>query len=120
MKKTLLILFCGLSVLLISACNSSSPETQSSETPNYSSNYYSSYSPNYNSTPSSNVNDYKETAITPEEADNLRGTGYHNTRPNSSAEDIELSAAQVKCKQCGYHSDNGVNSLCDSCQAKGN
>lgn len=55
-------------------------------------------------------------ALTKEEADALRGTGYHGTRPNSSAESIELKAAMVKCKNCGMHSDNGSNSLCDECQ----
>ena len=55
-------------------------------------------------------------ALTKEEADALRGTGYHNTRPNSSAENTELAAAMVKCKNCGMHSDNGANSLCDECQ----
>jgi len=54
-------------------------------------------------------------AMTKEEADRLRGTGYHGTRPNSTAESMELSAAQVKCKTCGMHSDNGVNSQCDAC-----
>lgn len=57
-----------------------------------------------------------EEAMTKEEADKLRGTGYHNTRQNSNAEAIELKAAQVKCKKCGMHSKNGVNSLCDVCQ----
>ena len=55
-------------------------------------------------------------ALTKEEADALRGTGYHGTRPNSTAEDIELKAAMVKCKKCGMHSDNGSNSLCDECR----
>ena len=53
--------------------------------------------------------------MTAEEAERLKGTGYHNTRPNSSAERSALSAAQVRCKNCGYHSDNGSNSLCDYC-----
>ncbi len=55
-------------------------------------------------------------ALTQEEADALRGTGYHGTRPNSVAEDMELKGAMVKCKKCGMHSDNGSNSLCDECQ----
>lgn len=55
-------------------------------------------------------------ALSKEEADALRGTGYHGTRPNSSAESIEIKAAMVKCKNCGMHSDNGSNSLCDECQ----
>lgn len=50
-----------------------------------------------------------------EEAARLKGTGYHSTRPNSSAEDIELRAAQTKCKNCGYRTHNGSNSLCDYC-----
>lgn len=61
---------------------------------------------------------YREKALTKEEADALRGTGYNGTRPNSAAESMELKAAQVKCKECGYHSDNGSNSLCDYCQSK--
>ena len=59
---------------------------------------------------------YRKRALTKEEAEVLRGTGYHNTKPGSSAENMELKAAQVKCKSCGYHSDNGGNSLCDFCQ----
>lgn len=47
----------------------------------------------------------------------LRGTGFHNTRPNSQAENIEIEAASVKCGKCGRHSDNGVNSWCDSCRS---
>ena len=57
----------------------------------------------------------RERAMTKEEANRLSGTGYGGTRPNSSAEGIELKAAQVTCKNCGYHSDNGLNSLCDYC-----
>lgn len=67
---------------------------------------YSSTRPSLNRTP----------AMTKEEADRLSGTGYHGCRPNSTAEDMELKAAQVKCKNCGYHSDNGSNSYCDYCQ----
>lgn len=55
-------------------------------------------------------------ALTKEEADALRGTGYNGTKPNSTAESIELKAAMVKCKKCGMHSSNGSNSLCDECQ----
>jgi hypothetical protein len=74
-----------------------------------------SYSSTYSSTPTCPpVN--REKAMTKEEADRLRGTGYHGTRPNSSAEDIELKAAQTKCKNCGYRTHNGVNSLCDYCR----
>lgn len=55
-------------------------------------------------------------ALTAAEADALRGTGYHGTRPNSFAESTELKAAMVKCKKCGMHSNNGYNSLCDECR----
>lgn len=57
-------------------------------------------------------------AMTAEEAEKLRGTGYHGTRPGSPAEHNELRAAQVTCEECGYHSDNGVNSICDYCYEK--
>lgn len=67
-----------------------------------------------------NNSSFSKEALTDEEAENLRGTGYQNTRPYSSAENIEIQAAQVKCKECGKHSDNGLNSLCDSCQRKNN
>lgn len=83
------------------------------------------YTPSYNSyTPSSNSSYSSQgvtkkinttPAMTKEEAERLRGTGYNGTRPNSSAESMELKAAQVKCKTCGMHSDNGVNSQCDAC-----
>jgi len=75
---------------------------------------YSTYITNKETVPSKNT----KPALTKEQADKLRGSGYHNTRPNSVAEEIELKAAQVKCKECGYHSDNGSNSLCDYCQWK--
>ena len=58
----------------------------------------------------------RELAMTKEEADRLRGTGYHGCRPNSSAENTELAAAQTKCKNCGYRTHNGSNSLCDYCR----
>lgn len=83
------------------------------------------YMPSYNSYTSSGNSSYSSQgatkkinttpAMTKEEAERLRGTGYHGTRPNSTAENIELKAAQVKCKTCGMHSDNGVNSQCDAC-----
>lgn len=70
----------------------------------------------YESLYSQNQNTNTRTkALSKSEADALRGSGYHNTRPNSPAENMELRAAQVKCKKCGYHSDNGSNSLCDYC-----
>ncbi len=83
------------------------------------------YTPSYNSYTPSNNSSYSSQgatkkinttpAMTKEEAERLRGTGYHGTRPNSTAESIELKAAQVKCKTCGMHSDNGSNSQCDAC-----
>lgn len=57
-----------------------------------------------------------EKALTKEEADALRGTGYNGTRPNSSAENSELAAAMIACKNCGMRSHNGANSLCYECQ----
>ncbi len=84
-------------------------------TPSYN---YNSYTPSNNSSDSSQgVTKRINTtpAMTKEEAERLRGTGYHGTRPNSTAENMELKAAQVKCKTCGMHSDNGVNSQCDAC-----
>lgn len=57
-----------------------------------------------------------EKALTKEEADALCGTGYNGTRPNSSAENSELAAAMVTCKNCGMRSHNGLNSLCYECQ----
>ena len=58
----------------------------------------------------------RERAMTKEEAERLSGTGYHGTRPNSSAENLELAAAQTRCKNCGYRTHNGLNSLCDYCR----
>ena len=84
----------------------------------YSSSSYSSGSRySYSSSSSSRSSSYRK-ALTKEEANSLRGTGYHNTKPNSSAENMELAAAQVKCKKCGMHTDNGYNSMCDSCRKK--
>ena len=57
-----------------------------------------------------------EPAMSKEQAERLRGTGYNDTRPYSIAEDLELRAAQVKCKKCGMRSHNGLNSLCDACR----
>ena len=54
-------------------------------------------------------------AMTKEEAERLKGTGYNGCRPNSAAERTALGAAQHKCRNCGYHTDNGRNSLCDYC-----
>ena len=76
-----------------------------------SANHASEYSP---SVAKKKVN--TEPALTKEQADALRGTGYHGTRPNSSAENAEIAAAMVKCKKCGMHSKNGLNILCYECQ----
>lgn len=107
------ILFLGFmlfaAIAQLPGCDSSSSQSSYSYSGNYSSDYGSSY------TGSSYA---RKRALTKEEADALRGTGYNGTRPNSSAEALELKAAQVKCKECGYHSDNGLNSLCDYCQSK--
>ena len=73
------------------------------------------YSSSYNSSVAKKKTNY-ESALTKEQADALRGTGYNGTRPNSSAENSELAAAMVKCKNCGMRSHNGVNSLCYECQ----
>ncbi len=93
---------------------STNPYNKHSSSSSYrtGSNYSSSSS---SSGKRSSSSSYKQ-ALTKEEADALRGTGYHNTRPNSSAENLELAAAQVKCKRCGKHTSNGRNSMCDSCR----
>ena len=88
-----------------------------SESTNNSYFYSGSYS-SYTGSGYSGGSYTRKKALTKEEADALRGTGYNGTRPNSSAEALELKAAQIKCKECGYHSDNGANSLCDYCQKK--
>ena len=78
-----------------------------------------SYSADYSSSVGSEYSGgsyIRKKAMTKAEADALRGTGYKGTRPNSLAEALELKAAQITCKACGYHSDNGSNSLCDYCQ----
>ena len=100
-------------VLLVSAGQRSKPST-TWNTYGSARTSGSSYSGSKLSTPTCPpVN--RERAMTREEAERLKGTGYHNTRPNSSAETSALRAAQVRCKNCGYHSDNGSNSLCDYC-----
>lgn len=81
-------------------------------TPPPSRTHSSNGNSSYNTAPS------RKRAMTAEEADKLRGTGYHGTRPGSPAEHNELRAAQNTCKECGYHSDNGANSICDYCYWK--
>ena len=95
-------------VAQLPSCNSTTASGNYSYSSNYSSNYGSS---------DAEGSYVRKKALTKEEADALRGTGYNGTRPNSSAEALELKAAQIKCKECGYHSDNGANSLCDYCQS---
>ena len=104
-KRVLCVLLCGFMVL--------SSIAKLPDSNDYKTNY-SSYTNSYNNYSQSSTS--SKAVLTKEEADRLRGTGYHNTRPDSLAEDIELKAAQVKCKECGLHSDNGSNSLCDYCQ----
>lgn len=110
MKRVICILLCGFMVF---STISKLPDADDKK--DYKTNY-SSYTNSYNNYSQSSSS--SKSAMTKEEADRLRGTGYHNTRPGSVAENIELKAAQVKCKECGYHSDNGYNSLCDYCQRK--
>ena len=113
MGDVLGILFVGFLlfslVVQLPGCDSSSTTSSYSYSRNYSSNYGVS---NTSGTSS------RKKALTKEEANALRGTGYNGTRPNSSAEALELKAAQMKCKECGYHTDNGANSLCDYCQSR--
>lgn len=109
-KRVLCVLLCGFMVL-----SSIAKLPDSNDNEDYKTNY-SSYTNSYNNYSQSSTS--SKAVLTKEEADRLRGTGYHNTRPGSLAEDIELKTAQVKCKECGLHSDNGSNSLCDYCQHK--
>lgn len=117
--NVLLILICGFAVITLVCSLPDVEDTHHySSYPtysNYSSSNYSSTASSYSASTSSSG---RKRALTKEEAEALSGTGYHGTRPNSSAESMELAAAQVTCKECGYHSDNGRNSLCDYCQAK--
>ncbi len=57
----------------------------------------------------------REKALSKEAAERLYGTGYGGCRPNTSAEISAIKAAMTTCKNCGYHTDNGLNSLCDYC-----
>lgn len=58
----------------------------------------------------------REKPLTQEQAERLYGTGYGGTRPNSSAERTEVARTMMKCRNCGYHTDNGLNSYCDYCE----
>ncbi len=69
----------------------------------------------YNSAWAKRKTNYKR-ALTEEEAEALRGTGYHGTRPNSSAENTEIRAAMRKCPKCGMYGDQGPNNLCYACR----
>ena len=113
MSNVLGVLFVGFMLFSLVAQLPSCESEKSKSSYSYSDNY-SSYSGGGYSSGSYT----RKKALTKEEAEALRGTGYNGTRPNSSAEALELKAAQVTCKECGYHSDNGYNSLCDYCQAK--
>ena len=105
-KKIVLIFIVGF---MIFSAIAQIPDVN--DTTKYDKSYYAQSS--YYSSPS-----YRSRAMSKEEANNLRGSGYGNTRPGSAAEQMKLEAAQIKCKLCGYHSDNGINSLCDFCQRK--
>ncbi len=113
------ILFCLFLVFIVCAFIFYGEDNNTSNQ-NIENNISKSRQEYYNKTNSSNntTSTNHEKALTDEEAENLRGTGYHNTRPNSSAESIEIQAAKVKCKKCGMRSHNGLNSLCDSCLRK--
>lgn len=109
---TILVGFCMLSML---AKCSYSDKSQQKPHSTRESTYSSTYAPQSSSRPACPpVN--RTPAMTADEAEALKGTGYHGCRPNSSAESTELKAAQAKCAECGYHTDNGTNSLCDYCQ----
>ena len=79
----------------------------------------SSYSSSYSGGSGSYSGGVRKKAMTKEEAERLRGTGYHGTRPNSSAENTELAAAQNVCSNCGYHTEYGSNSICQYCRDHG-
>ena len=90
------ILFLGFmlfaTIAQLPGCDSSSSQSSYSYSGNYSSDYGSSY------TGSSYT---RKKALTKEEADALRGTGYNGTRPNSSAEALELKMECVAISSCG-------------------
>lgn len=110
--RIICIFLCGFMVFSAIA---KLPNAERKSSTSYSPSY-STYTTNKETVPSKNT----KPALTKELAEKLRGSGYHNTRPNSVAEETELKAGQVKCKECEYHSDNGSNSLCDYCQWKQN
>ncbi len=93
--------------LMYSACSGSNSSYSSSS---------SSYSNRRSGIPPTCPPVNRELPMSEETAKRLSGTGYGGTRPNTSAENTALRAAQLKCKNCGYHTDNGSNSLCDYCQ----
>lgn len=100
--------------LVVTLCIFLSPKEKPDNKSDFQ-NPSTSYTHSYNSSVlTKRIN--TEPAMTKEQAERLRGTGYHGTRPNSSAEALELKAAQIKCKKCGMRSHNGANSLCDECQ----
>lgn len=107
------IVFVGFMIFALVAQLPSCESEPSRSNYSYSGSYTSNSGHEYSGSTYS-----REKALTKEEVDALRGTGFKGTRPNSAAEAMELKAAQVKCKECGYHSDNGSNSLCDYCQSK--
>lgn len=113
--RAVLIIFCGLWILSLIF---KLPDTGDQASHRYSESYTTNRTvahtgsravpqcPPVNRTP----------AMSKETAERLSGTGYHGCRPNSSAENSELKAAQNKCSECGYYTSNGGNSLCDYCK----
>lgn len=99
--------------IIVCFANGNGNEADTGDVPSYNSHTQSGGSYNSDQGLTKKVN--TTPAMTKEEAERLRGTGYHGTRPYSTAESIELKAAQVKCRTCGMHSDNGANSQCDEC-----
>lgn len=99
--------------IIVCFANGNGNEADTGNVPSYNSHPQSGGSYNSDQGVTKKVN--TTPAMTKEEAERLRGTGYHGTRPYSTAESIELKAAQVKCRTCGMHSDNGANSQCDEC-----
>ena len=113
----------GLSIDILVSIFGSCENKKTSYTSNYSSKSYSSNDYSGSSSKKtysgSSSGGYRKKAMTKEEADRLRGTGYHGTRPNSSAENTELAAAQNVCSNCGYHTKYGKNSICQYCRDHG-
>ena len=117
MRRFVFVSFVTLFLLVLAILSVES--STSTYTPSGSS-YEHSYTANANTNASYKTNNsYSKPAMAKEQAEALKGTGYKGTRPNSTAESHELKCAQIKCDVCGMHTDNGYNSACDACRAKG-